>query len=177
VVEGIDLAIWPGPFKDSTLVTRKLKNVGVFFWASRSYVKRYGVPRHPRDLAKHSVVGYVESPTFYNLSNGRKTIKAAFQARLIVDDLETAKTFVMAGEYIGLLPNFLCKTEAKERKIRKVLDGWSYEFRPGPGTLSFIYPPQRYISPKIRAFIDLAIRRESAASAVYVAKPAEASLA
>jgi len=76
-----------------------------------------------------------------------------------------------------LLPNFLCKTEAKERKIRKVLDGWSYEFRPGPGTLSFIYPPQRYISPKIRAFIDLAIRRESAASAVYVAKPAEASLA
>jgi DNA-binding transcriptional LysR family regulator len=158
VGEGCDLAVRVGRQGDSSLIMRKFRDVEAVLWASRAYIARHGMPDHPRDLARHSVIGHKLSPTSYQLSNGRESVRATFQPRLVVDDPETALTFVLAGDYIALLPPFLCESEADSGRVVRVLDGWRYEFKNGPGQVYFVYPPQRYLPPKVRTFIDLALR-------------------
>jgi DNA-binding transcriptional LysR family regulator len=58
----------------------------------------------------------------------------------------------LLGNGIGFLPNILCSEEAKQGKIVRVLPQWRGE----PAPLFFIYPAQRFVSPRVRAFIDLA---------------------
>jgi DNA-binding transcriptional LysR family regulator len=158
VDEGCDLAVRVGGQGNSSLIMRKFQDIEAVLWARRGYAARHGMPVHPKDLRRHSVIGHRLSPTSYQLSNGRETIRATFQPRLVVDDLETAKTFVLADDYIALFPPFVCESEAASGEIVRVLDGWRYEFKNGPGQIYFVYPSQCCLPPKVRKFIDLAIK-------------------
>jgi DNA-binding transcriptional LysR family regulator len=157
--EGVDLAIRPGPFKDSSLVVRKFKNAEVFLWVSPSYIKKRGLPRHPRELASHFLIGHQFFGATLKLTNGRESFITKVEPRIIVDDVEAVKTFVMAGDGISALPDIICESEAASGKIIRVLPGWSMQFSIGQVSIYFVFSPQRYVPPKIQSFIDLATQK------------------
>ena len=56
VEDGIDFAIRYGKLEDSGLVARKLLVHPMMAVASDSYLAKYGTPKHPNDLKKHSCI-------------------------------------------------------------------------------------------------------------------------
>jgi DNA-binding transcriptional LysR family regulator len=155
VADGLDLAVRVGPLKDSTLIARKFVETSASLWASSSYIKKNGIPKHPRDLIKFDGVGYSSfSDEKLRLERDGEKIDVPFTSRIQVDDMEIIKSFVLQGNGIGLIPNFLCEEESKSGKLVKVLPQWGW----GSFHLSFVYPAQRFVAPKVQAFMECAFR-------------------
>ena len=53
-----DIAVRMVRPEQTSLVARKLGNVGVGAYAHESYLQRAGTPREPADLARHTLIGY-----------------------------------------------------------------------------------------------------------------------
>ncbi len=150
VSEGIDLAVRAGELADSRLIAKRFA-IGHFgLWASASYLKKHGTPAHPRELREHNVLCCsLFKARRLELTNGRESAPLDFVGRLSADDLETLKAFALVGEGIVYLPAFLCTEIAGEKRLQRVLPDW----RGGPAALSLVYPAQRFVTPKVRAFI------------------------
>jgi DNA-binding transcriptional LysR family regulator len=56
VADGVDVAIRLGELPDSAATARKLAETSRLVAASPAYVVRRGAPRHPSELASHSVI-------------------------------------------------------------------------------------------------------------------------
>jgi DNA-binding transcriptional LysR family regulator len=70
----------------------------------------------------------------------------------IADDFETLRSLAILGEGMAFLPSFLCAEEIKQDQLVRVLPQW----RGDRVTVSLVYPAQRFVSPKVRAFIAVA---------------------
>lgn len=156
VGEGVDLAIRAGKLKDSSLVTKKFRDTQGCFWASSAYARRRGLPRRPKELSEHDVIVFKGLTDSFRMTNGREWIPVKTRPRIIVDDLEAAKVFVLAGEGIGMFVPMICEPEEASGKLVRVLSGWTVDSGLGRGHLSFVYPPQRFVAPKVQAFIRMA---------------------
>ena len=154
VGEGVDLAIRAGELKDSTLVARKFFEIQALLWASPAYLKQNGTPEHPRELKKHQVM--MHSPLrshSIELTDGKASLPFVPGGRIAADDLETIKALAVQKAGIAWLPSFLVERELKTRELVQVLPKWWLKHL---GVFSFVYPGQKYASPKVRAFIDVA---------------------
>jgi len=167
VAENIDVAVRAGPLKDSGLIARRF-DLGQFgLWASPSYLKNNSVPRNPDELKEHESLRFAPfTGRKIQLSNGRERAQIALAGRITADDFETLRALAVLGWGIALLPSFLCTEEIKEQKLVAVLPNW----RGDSVSISVVYPAQRFVSPKIRAFI-------TAAEELWNAKNAEAKRA
>jgi DNA-binding transcriptional LysR family regulator len=155
VGEGIDLAIRAGELKDSSLIAKKFFENSISFWAAPAYIKKYGQPSHPNDLLKHDFIEHValkNSPIV--LTDGKLSVTLQMKPMIKVDDFETLKALLVLKEGIGLLPSFVPVREQKTKELVQLLPKWSLKNTSG---FSFVYPSQKYSSPKVRAFIDTAI--------------------
>ena len=152
VAEGVDLAIRAGALEDSSLIAKRVVSSGMRFLASPAYLKKAGVPNHPRDLEKHQTVRFSAAGPFMEVSRGKEKVKIGQSAAISADDLTTIKNLVLMGAGISPLPTFLCEEEMKKGKLVPILDGWSW----GTGHFSVVYPAQKFVAPKIHSFIEVA---------------------
>ena len=167
VAENIDVAVRAGPLKNSGLIARRFALGQFGLWASPGYLKKHSAPRNPDELNDHQCLRFAPfTGRNLQLSNGRERAQVALAGRITADDFETLRALAVLGWGVALLPSFLCAEEAKERKLVAVLPDWRGE----SVTISIVYPAQRFVSPKIRAFI-------TAAEELWTAKNAEAKLA
>ena len=167
VAENIDVAVRAGPLKDSALIAKRFVLGQFGLWASPSYLKNNSVPRNPDELKEHDCLRFAPfTGRKLQLTNGRERAQIALAGRITADDFEALRALAVLGWGIALLPSFLCAEEAKERKLVSVLPNWRGE----SVSISVVYPAQRFVSPKIRAFI-------TAAEELWNAKDAEAKLA
>lgn len=156
VGEGVDLAIRIGKLKDSTLIARKFIEAQGCLWASPSYIKKYGQPQQPKQLKEHKFIKFSRVEKNMKLNKNGVTVEIEnTTGQIIVDDMSTLKTFVLAGDGIGLIPDFLCEEEELSGKLVRLMPSWVS----GSIELSFVYPPQRFVSPKVRAFIEWAQKK------------------
>jgi DNA-binding transcriptional LysR family regulator len=153
LAQGIDLAVRASPMRDSSLLSRKLASGSLALFASADYLRQRGTPRHPDDLAGHTIMAMSRVPTSYLrlVSKG-----AAFDliptARVKIDDMQTLRAFVALGSGIGLLPDFVMPD-----RLTRVLP----EFSTAPNTVFFVYPAQRFVPVRVRAFVELAIKMQT----------------
>ena len=152
--EGIDLAVRAAELKDSTLVARRFMAIDWGLWVSRSYAASRGVPQSASELAGHATVVFsrLPSPKLKRV-DGDGDLELALDGRIVADDLETVRAFVLEGEGIGALPEFLAREDPLHASLVRVLP----ELRWTAGALSFVYPSQQFVPAKVRAFIDLAL--------------------
>lgn len=150
VAEGVHLAIRAAALRDSTLVARRFMPFSGGMWASRAYLDRKGTPRVPADLEQHDCLVFPRfSAQALQLMNGRSRVEIGLKGRLAVDDPQTLCNFILQGDGIGMLPDFL----ASDKPLIRVLPKWTWT----SGALSFIYPGQRFVPANVRAFIDTAL--------------------
>jgi DNA-binding transcriptional LysR family regulator len=153
IAEGIDLALRAAELKDSTLVARRFMAVDWGLWVSQSYAASREVPRSVSELAGHATVVFSRLPSpKLKLADG-EDLELALDGPIVADDLETVRAFVLEGEGIGALPEFLAREDAAHARLVRVLPELSWS----AGALSFVYPSQQFVPAKVRAFIDLAL--------------------
>jgi DNA-binding transcriptional LysR family regulator len=163
VNENFDVAVRAGKLAPSTLIARPLAPVSSRLYASPAYLDRHGRPRAPRDLSRHRCLVFtspVDPATWRLHGPGGKTETVAVEGPLLVNSPDTVRDAALGGLGIALLPVFACDTvlvgsanSMGQRGLERVLPRWE-----GPaGQLSIVYPSSRYLSPKVRAFVDFMV--------------------
>jgi DNA-binding transcriptional LysR family regulator len=153
VSEGVDIGIRVGQLKDSTLIARKFMESSIGLWATPQYLSKHSIPKNPKALASHDILRFADTSGKLELSNGKTEVKIEVNSKIMADDMETIKVFTLSGEGIGVMPDFICLSEAQAGKIVRVLPHWSW----AEMKFSLVYPAQRFIAPKVQSFVNFAL--------------------
>ncbi len=154
VAEGIDLAIRVGTLKDSSFRSRKYLETTASFFASPELIRKYGIVNTPKQLEKYPYIQfYLDARNGIEIHRGKEKVKLNLKYKISTDDLETIKKLVLNSEGIGLIPNYICEKEEQSGRLVRILPEWCR----GKIVLSFVYPPTKFVSPNVKAFIDLAL--------------------
>ena len=156
VEEGLDLAIRIGVLEDSPLVVRKLAPSRLVVCAAPAYLKQHGTPREPGDLAKHNCLCTSLLPwgDEWRLAGKRGEVRVAVGGSLRSNNAEVLRAAALDGIGIGLLPTWAVAEPLRAGALRRVLDVWE----PPASTIYAVYPGNRLMSMKVRAFVDHLIR-------------------
>jgi len=152
VAEGFDVGIRIAKLDDSSLVARKIAPCKRIFCASPGYLKKNGMPKVPMDLAIHPCLVYSSDlkPDTWVLhgTEGSQSIKVS--GPICADNGDILKTAAIAGLGITLLPTFIVGTEINSGQLKQVLP----DYCPPEISVYAVYPSRRYLSAKVRTFVD-----------------------
>jgi len=157
IEEGFDIAIRVRTtLPDSSLVAKRLGTVTRIVCASPGYLAEAGTPAMPDDLLAHRALVYSlsESPTDWSLTslaNGNMVRQRVVSA-LSINNSIGLRDAALAGMGVALIPVFIVAGALKAGTLVQVLP----QFRCEAHSLYALYPASRYISPKVRAFVDFA---------------------
>ena len=122
--------------------------------ASPAYLKARGVPKEPADLASHDCVTYDPgTPWEFRRNGATQTIDVP--SRLAVNLGEVAAAAAVAGAGICKVLSYLIEDLLKSRSLVTLRDA----YEPSAFPVSVIYPSQRHVPLKLRAFLDFAVPR------------------
>lgn len=158
VREGYDLAIrGVDALDDSSLIARKLTTIPHVVCAAPSYYARHGIPVVPADLATHDCIRYSLSSRgdSWEFRRDGQTERIPVRGRYTVSSSLAARDALVAGFGIGLLPVPYVRDDLTTGRLVSTLTDWSL----GDSTLYGVYPSQRYLTPKLRVFLDFLIER------------------
>jgi DNA-binding transcriptional LysR family regulator len=152
IEERFDVAIRAGALGDSTLIARSLGQVRWFLVGTPAYLKKHGRPQSMDDLKRHDCImfGTTSGGAGLRLQRGDKTVHVEPPARLMVNDFDLVHAAALAGLGLALLPAYLCLDDLRGKRLERVLRDWEAPSIP----VHVVYPSARYISPKVKTFVD-----------------------
>lgn len=164
IEEGIDLAVRIGGEEDSRLVARTLAPHHLITCATPEYLAAHGHPKTPADLAGHSCLAFNHAgrPTewrFRTVPEGDKSDVSnevqslSVRGRFCANNAEAVRDAALSGYGIGQLATFLVGDDIRAGRLRSVLQPYAIAGSP----IRVVYPSGRYLSPKVRHFIDLLV--------------------
>lgn len=153
VADGVDVAIRTGDLRDSSLVAKSLGTIRWALFASRDYLAQAAKIDAPQDLHAHRCVQFTPlGRDAWDLSSGQNNMSIPMPGRTMANNIGVVKCMAENGQGVALLPTFICKQSITSGKLVNVLPGWQGKADP----VHLVYPKQRFMPPKLRAFIDLA---------------------
>jgi LysR family transcriptional regulator, regulator for bpeEF and oprC len=156
VHEGYDLAIRVGPLPDSSLAARKLGDLHYGLFASPDYLMRRGTPAHPSELRTHDrlVFSGASGAQTWLLKNDSTVFSVDASPRLRINNSFAVRDAAAVGMGIAQLPLVVAQASVDQGDLVSVLEPW----RPAAIAVHAVYPSNRYLTPKVRRFIDHAVR-------------------
>lgn len=155
VHEGFDLAIRVGELSDSRLAARRLGALEYGLFASPAYLQRRAAPTGPEELASHALLAFTGGarPAGWRLTRGAETRQVdAASARLRVNNSFAVREAAVAGLGIAQLPLLVARPATESGTLVHLLPSWA----PASVPVHAVFASSRYLSAKVRAFIDLA---------------------
>lgn len=157
--ESVDVAIRSGTLPDSNLMTRALRPFQQLLCAAPAYLARHGTPLMPRDLDRHDAVRF-RFPNSGKLQEWPLTLapgEPELRPRTIItcNNMEALRGAVVQGLGIGCMPDFLAREPLARGELKTVL----MDQIDGPGQFRLLWPSNRHLSPKVRAFVDFVSER------------------
>jgi DNA-binding transcriptional LysR family regulator len=156
VEEGYDVSLRVAELKDSTLMARKITSCQFMVCATPDYWKKHGHPLHPADLEDYNCLLYTQSPNFdhwqFTDKNGRN-LSVAVNGNLRSNDGALLLNAVLAGRGILFGPEFMFNEHIKRGDLEPTLTDF---YKPSTA-LYAVYPHSKFVSSKLRVFIDFLI--------------------
>lgn len=152
VAEGIDVAIRAGELKDSRLMAKKIGQGNFRLFASPGYLKKNPPPKEPRDLEAHRCLRFT-SPSHnrvWDLRKGDRRVSVPIKGCFAANNQIALRDMAVSGHGIALLSSLVVNEELKRGRLVQVLPGWAT----GQAPIHLVYANQRFVAPKLRAFID-----------------------
>lgn len=151
--EGVDLALRMGWLRDSSLRAVRLGEFEQHVVAAPAYLERMPRIAAPADLAAHEWIALSLLPapltwSFTSARGQRRTVRV--NARLRTDSVGALRGLLRSGCGISVLDQFSGADSLRSGELVRVLAGWTLP----RGGLYAVYPPGRFVSAKVRAFID-----------------------
>ncbi|MEI1249747.1 LysR family transcriptional regulator [Rhizobium aouanii] len=156
VAEGLDVVVRSGELADARLIARHLGDQHFVVCGSLDYFKRHGRPDTPDDLSQHACIH------FKYPSSGRVApwaFRAPYERLLLPRSLAFNNTDAglrAAQDGLGLahLPVYAAAPHMGAGTLVPVLTSFMVPL----GALSLVWPSNRQLSPKVRAFVDFVVK-------------------
>lgn len=155
VHEGFDLAIRVGELADSSLAARKLGELSYGLFASPDYLARRGTPEHPDALQHHHLLMFSAGThrSGWRLRRGGDERRIDAVARLRVNNSFAVRDAARRGLGIAQLPLVVARPSVADGELAPLLREW----QPPRSPVHALFPSARYLTPKVRGFIDHAV--------------------
>ncbi len=150
--EGYDLAVRIGRLRDSSLIAKRLAPARRVVCASPAYLEQHGTPATPEELINHNCLIYTNVPAAeqwqFRVGEEMRTVRVSGSLRANNGDLLHAAA--VAGVGIVVLPTFMVGQALSSGALKTLLlDCYTSE-----SNVYAVYPQNRHLSPKVRAFVD-----------------------
>jgi DNA-binding transcriptional LysR family regulator len=155
--EHIDLAVRIGALDDSSMTATRVGAVRRIVCASPGYLAARGEPRHPRAIKHHDCVDFANlgaKPEWQFVEKDRVTA-FPIHARLSVNTAEAAIDAAAAGTGLTRVLSYQATHELAAGRLKRILGDFEGEALP----VSLVYPANRLMPLKLRAFLDFATPR------------------
>lgn len=149
--EGMDVGIRIGALDDSSLVAQPVGHIRRVVVASPAWLRRHGVPGHPRDLLKANCVRVTDhAPTWGPFNDHGRPLRLAVSGNLEFNQNAPAVQACVAGVGLGSFFSYQVAPFLKTRQLRTVLETFEPPVRP----ISVVYPHARLLPMRTRVFIE-----------------------
>lgn len=165
IEEVLDVAIRIGALVDSSLLMRRVGEVGRLVVASPDYLARRGTPLEPAELTAHDTIFSTSNsgPLEWRfVSRGRTTV-VRLAPRLLANDVEARLDAARAGHGIARVLSYQVTEDLASGRLVRVLR----PFEPPPLPVQLVAAGRAHMPPKIRAFLDLAAEQLTALRAIH----------
>jgi len=152
VEDGIDLAFHVGELDDSMFVARKIASARRVVCASPDYLKKNGKPQTPEDISRHNCLVYSPRTSLKEwefIDQGEK-IKIKISGDIQCNDGDALRIAAIQGCGIAQLPTYMVGLDIQSGRLNALLE----EYEPEKLPVYAIYNHRKYLSAKIRTFID-----------------------
>jgi DNA-binding transcriptional LysR family regulator len=155
--EHVDLAVRIGELPDSSLIATRVGLIRRVVCASPGYLSARGIPKTVEDLAAHDCIAFdaITIGNRWEFRQGKLIRVVAIRSKLKVNTAETAVDAAIAGLGISRVLSYQIDRAVAAGALKVVLDGYESEALP----VNLVYPSQRILPLKLRAFLDFAAPR------------------
>jgi LysR family transcriptional regulator, regulator for bpeEF and oprC len=158
--EGFDVVVRVGALADSAnLIARRLFLDPLITCTTPEYLKRYGRPQYPDELANYNCLNFRNRktgrpvPWFFTIDE--EVERRNFTGTLTIDDGEAVGQAAMSGMGISQMPGFMAINALQEGTLEEVLA----DYRPPSVPFTALYLERRLVSPRIQVFIDFMVQQ------------------
>jgi DNA-binding transcriptional LysR family regulator len=157
ISDNVDCVIRGGELTEQSLVARRIANLPLVGVASAAYLREHGVPTHPEELeARHTVINFFSPRTgrlFPNIfERDGERIEVAGRYKLSVNEGNAYLEAALAGLGIAQLARFQAAPYLASGALVEILPDWRHPLIP----MHVVYPPNRHLSARVRAFVEWA---------------------
>jgi DNA-binding transcriptional LysR family regulator len=147
--EGIDVGIRIGRLRDSTLIAQTLGSVRRVVVASPAYLRRHGVPKHPRELIAANCVRFA-GPLGWTFYEDGAPLRLVVNGNLCINHVAPLVDACVAGVGVGTFMSYQVAAQLARSELKIVLE----RFEPPPQPIHVVYPEARLLPARARVFID-----------------------
>ena len=147
-------AIRTGELRDSSLIAKSLGSIQWALFASPQYLQQAPPLEAPQQLHAHACLQF--SPMGreqWLLVNEHSEISVPMSGRTLVNSIGVIKAMAEKGQGVALLPTFICQPAQRSQQLVRVLPAWLGR----ADAVHLVYPQQRFMPPKLRAFLEVAV--------------------
>jgi DNA-binding transcriptional LysR family regulator len=136
---------------------RKLAPSRLIICATPAYLKAHGKPREPGDLARHNCFCASLLPWGgeWRLAGKHGEVRVAVGGSVRSNNAEMLRAAALDGIGVALLPSWAVSDDLRSGALTRLLPGCE----PPPSAVYAVYPSNRLMSAKVRAFVDHLARR------------------
>jgi DNA-binding transcriptional LysR family regulator len=154
--EQIDVSVRLGSSVVSDdIVSKQLGGFQRWIVASPDYLRRTGLPRHPRDLLEHQCLrfDYRKGDNNWTFKGAGDVTHVDVQGRLQSNNADILREAALAGGGMTLLADWLVHEDVSAGRLTRVLE--HYEINPGSAStcINALYLPNHRGSSRINVFI------------------------
>lgn len=160
VKDSIDIAVRIGPARDSTMVRRKIGQVGLILVASPAFLERHGHVTRLEQLEGLPHLGFSapgQRKHVVRMTNGRETRALKLDAPFSCNNFFVLRRMALEGVGFTRMPAFLAAEGLASGTLVHLLKEWTVETNP----VLILTPPQKEVPLRIRAFVDFLVKRLS----------------
>jgi DNA-binding transcriptional LysR family regulator len=151
VAEGYDLAVRYGKLTDSSLKARKVFELPHVVCASPQYFAENGTPENIEDLQQHNcLVATFDPCTTWRFKVGKQIVDIDLEGNWRSNNASALIAGAVEGLGICRLPELYLRGYLQAGKLVSIFDKYQYDVFP----VWLVYPNTRYVSAKVRMFID-----------------------
>jgi DNA-binding transcriptional LysR family regulator len=156
--EGVDVVLRFGQLPDSDMIAREVVVLQRLTCAAPDYFQRHGTPATIDALDRHRMIGLRSlttgrvRPMEFMVGDGVHEIM--LPTTISVTGTESFLATARLGLGLVQIPYFHAEQDLAQGTLVQVLSAWP----PRPVPVSLLYPRNRQLSPRVRVFLDWAMR-------------------
>lgn len=151
--KGVDLAIYGGSLPDSSRVTTRLGTSEWITCATPEYLKKHGIPKEPQDLLQHRCFNFNYKNDWnlweYEKEGERFSLPISPLASFSQGDF--LRDLALDNQGVVRLADYNVAKDIREGRLIPLLRDYRVKDQE---PIFFIYPNRKFLSPRIKSFMD-----------------------